>query len=262
MDLSGARLPSDNRRASFYTAINGAVSWRTGQGALASATATDEELSNFVIEMIARTSGDTLATYNPLIIERKTGNWAIGSDTNSPTVSYDFVSKTTGFDQVRFTNPFSTRSRLIMRNSVGAGDDVTFDNNNGNLEVGTSTGVAVSIAQDTRRVTFSWAIVQHRRSYAEAATITIDAELGNLHSIGITTASAFTMAAPANPADAQRITIKISNQSGGAMGVITWDAVFKMATWTNPANGFEKAIDFWFDGANWRQCGTPIDVPN
>lgn len=262
MDLSGTRLATDNRRASFYTAINGETAWRIGQGSLASATATDEELANFTIEMFARTSGDTKSTYIPLVIERKTGNWSIGSGTNSPTVSYDFASLTTGFDQVRFTNPFSTRSRLIMRNSAGAGDDVYLDSNAGDLVLSTTFGSALTASKTTGRVKISLGLCQNRRSYADTATVTIDAALGNLHNIGVTTATAFTIAAPANPADGQRITIKIANSSGGAMGVITWNAVFKMAAWTNPAAGFERAIDFWYDGLNWRQCGATVDVPN
>ena len=261
MDLTGARAASDNRRASYYTAVNGHVTYRFGQCALQSATATDEELSNFVIEQIAM-PGDTLGTYNPLIIERKTGNWAVATDTNSPTVSYDFASKTTGFDQVRWTNPFGVRSRLIMRNNQGAGSDIVLDNNSGSLELGTVAGTAVTINKTSRKVTYTWSVVEHRRVYADGATVTFDAELGNWHTVAMTTGAAFIIEAPINPSDGQRITITIKNTSGGALGAATWNSVFKMASWTNPAIGFERSIDFRFDGVNWRQIGTTVDVPN
>lgn len=61
----------------------------------------------------------------------------------------------------------------------------------------------------------------------------------------------------------QQITIHINNSSGGAMGVITWNAVFKMSAWTNPANGQNRAITFEYNGSSWKQISqTGVDVPN
>jgi hypothetical protein len=81
-----SRTADDNRRASFFTFIDGVAVWRIAQGTLAGAGYTDEELSNFCIEQF----GGTLGDYAPLVIERKTGKWSFGSGRNAPTAAYDF----------------------------------------------------------------------------------------------------------------------------------------------------------------------------
>jgi hypothetical protein len=75
--------------------------------------------------------------------------------------------------------------------------------------------------------------------------------------------TAFTINAPTNPSHGQIVTLTIRNASGGALGVITWNAVFKMSAWTNPANGQSRSITFRYDKTNWVQVGqTGVDVPN
>lgn len=96
-----------------------------------------------------------------------------------------------------------------------------------------------------------------------SASMTPDVYLGNEFVVTATNATAFTLNAPTNVTTGQRITLRIRNASGGALGAATWNAVFKMAAWTQPANGFSRAIDFTYDGTNWVECGrTPADVPN
>jgi hypothetical protein len=94
------------------------------------------------------------------------------------------------------------------------------------------------------------------------STITVNAHLGNEFVITTGGTSAFTLSAPAAPTVGQRITIRIKN-TAGVMGAITWDPVFKMAGWVNPANGKNSSMDFQYDGTNWIQASaqTP-DVPN
>ena len=48
------------------------------------------------------------------------------------------------------------------------------------------------------------------------------------------------------------------------MGAITWGGVFLYSAWTNPANGFSRAIDFVYNGTtSWVEVSrTPADVPN
>lgn len=71
-----------------------------------------------------------------------------------------------------------------------------------------------------------------------------------------------TVGAPTSAYTGQTITIKIKNVSGGAI-TITWNAVYKMAAWTNPANGFSRSITFHYDGSHWVEVSrTPTDVPN
>lgn len=96
-----------------------------------------------------------------------------------------------------------------------------------------------------------------------SASITIDAPTGNIFDITANNGVAFTINAPTNPQTGTRITIQIRNTSGGALGAVTWNAVFKMSAWTQPANGFSRSIEFFYNGSNWVQCSqTGVDVPN
>lgn len=107
-------------------------------------------------------------------------------------------------------------------------------------------------------------LTETRLSPTYGATVTLDTSLGNQFAVVVTDTSAFAIAAPTNVLGNQRITVQIMNFSGGVMGTITWNAIFKMATWTNPANNFTRAIDFEYDSAGaWREVSrTPADVPN
>jgi hypothetical protein len=70
--------------------------------------------------------------------------------------------------------------------------------------------------------------------------------------------------APSDPW-AKRITIRLKNTSGGAMGAVAWNAIYKMSAWVNPATGFNRSIDFIYDETNafWYQVGgASIDVAN
>lgn len=74
---------------------------------------------------------------------------------------------------------------------------------------------------------------------------------------------AFTINAPTNPVIGQIMTITIRNVSGGALGAATWNAVFKMSAWTQPANGQSRSITFRFGQSVWLQINqTGVDVPN
>lgn len=90
-----------------------------------------------------------------------------------------------------------------------------------------------------------------RTAVTYSGSMTPDASLGNEFDITATNGTAFTINAPTNPTDGQRITITIRNTSGGALGAATWNAVFKMVAWANPANGFSRSIDFRYNGTNW-----------
>ncbi len=97
---------------------------------------------------------------------------------------------------------------------------------------------------------------------AYSASITINAKLGGVFRILATDAVAFTINAPTNPTLGQRITIRIENGSGGALGAVTWNAIFKMTAWTQPADVFSRSIDFEWNGGNWVESGrTAADVP-
>lgn len=99
------------------------------------------------------------------------------------------------------------------------------------------------------------------RNYA--ATENFSAALFDIFSINIQANPALTYNAPTGGTVGQEITIRVKNASGGAMGVITWNAAFKMSGWTNPANGKSRAVTFVYDGASWVEISqTAADVAN
>jgi hypothetical protein len=96
-----------------------------------------------------------------------------------------------------------------------------------------------------------------------SASMTPDASLGNRQVISATNGTAFTINAPLNPYTGQTLIFTIRNIAGGALGAVTWNAVFKLATWTQPANTFSRSIIFYYDGTNWVEISrTTTDIPN
>jgi hypothetical protein len=259
------RRADDNRRASVFFGRDGTPSWRIGQGSVTSSTATDEELSNFCIQLFASAAhGDTLSDFTPLIIERSTGNWSIGAETNAPGGTIHVKSKVNAYQALFESN--NTTSQIILRTSNGTGDDMGLRNVAGELSLFSVTlGNAVSVSNTNRRVSIAQSLKQARAVVTYSASMTIDAALGNWFIIAASNGSAFTINAPSNPADGQKITVTLKNTSGGALGGATWNGIFKMSAWTNPANGFNRSIVFIYDSAAsaWFQVSqTGVDVPN
>lgn len=93
-------------------------------------------------------------------------------------------------------------------------------------------------------------------------TIAIDAGLGNEFVVTPTDGVAFTVANPTSAAAGQRITVRVVN-TFGVLGALTFGTAYKASAWTQPANGFSRAIDFQYNGAAWVEASrTPADVPN
>ena len=96
-----------------------------------------------------------------------------------------------------------------------------------------------------------------------SASITPNLRFGNTQYINVNNGTAFTINAPTNAVAGTDLTITIRNISGGALGLITWNAVYKLSAWTSPANGFSRSITFYYNGTNWVEYNrTPADVPN
>lgn len=97
-------------------------------------------------------------------------------------------------------------------------------------------------------------------------TVTLDLTQGAWFRITATNAVAFTVANPINVSSASgpEIQITIRNTSGGALGALTFGALFKTGgAWTQPANTFSRSIQFTFDGTNWIETGrSAADVSN
>lgn len=101
-----------------------------------------------------------------------------------------------------------------------------------------------------------------------SATITPSPDSGaHLITIIPTDGAAFTIANPSTGIAGDRMTIRIVNTTGGALGAVTWGSapasVYRLAAWTNPATGYYRAITFANDGSYWREISrTTGDVPN
>lgn len=124
----------------------------------------------------------------------------------------------------------------------------------------------VAVTQGSGRLSAKGAVVGACSRPAYSAAITIDASLGNVAQITANNNTAFTINAPTNPVDGQLLRVRIRNTSGGALGVATWAAAFKMgAAWVQPANGFSRSIDFEYDSVNvvWIEANrSAADVNN
>lgn len=102
-----------------------------------------------------------------------------------------------------------------------------------------------------------------RAVIAYSASMTPDASAAPVQVITVTSAAAMTINAPIRPLLGNSFTLQIKNSSGGAMGVITWNAIFARTAWTNPANGQNRSLTFVYDGTFWVQTSqTGADVPN
>jgi hypothetical protein len=110
-------------------------------------------------------------------------------------------------------------------------------------------------------------IVEPLVTLTYAASIALDASLGNLFVVTVTDAVPFEFAAPSNqPAapNSQVIVITIRNGSGGAHGAGTFNAVFKTSA-AVPAIADTKNRSFCFrsNGTNWVELWrTAADVAN
>lgn len=257
-----ARLASDNRRAQLSFGNDGEELWKIGQGTLAGAGYTDEELSNFALQHVQAT-GDTLTSYGAWIVERETGNQSFGFATNAPPASFHFNSRVTGFYQAMFENSFGTESSFLMRNSVGLTDDCGLANKAGALSLFIrSQGDALIVDKLTRRITFAKGILEHIVALTYGTAVGIDSSESTIFTLNATNGTAFAINAPTNATTGGRFQITIKNTSGGVLGTVTWNAVFKVSSWTSPANGFQRSIAFYYDGTNWIQTFVGVDVPN
>jgi len=106
-------------------------------------------------------------------------------------------------------------------------------------------------------------ITVKRRVVGFAASITIDATGSEQYDITATNKANFAINAPVNPVVDKTITVTVRNASGGALGKVVWDRIFKMSPWTNPANGHNRSVILCFDGTHWLQImQAGADVPN
>jgi hypothetical protein len=179
-------------------------------------------------------------------ITTKGASWADGYPIHHGYAKSPFIVEGKGASDVFATFWDSTDSRAVSMMRTGQ-------------FYGTSYMSVLDIAPGLRVV---GPFLLNRRTPAYGATVLPVASQGNYFTVTATDGSAFEMLTPAEGIAGQRITVRIVNTSGGALGTITWTG-YKMAAWTSPATGYSRAIDFDFDGTNWTEASrTPADVPN
>lgn len=149
---------------------------------------------------------------------------------------------------------------LYMQDSGGTQRQVMKLASNDTLQVGFSTGNGnFTLGQWI----FQASLTQTRSAPTYGTSVAINAALGNFFDITVTDGVGFTVANPSNARDGQEITITIRNASGGAAGTLTFDTLYKAASWTQPANGNSRSISFKYNGTNWVEFSrTTADVPN
>lgn len=165
---------------------------------------------------------------------------------------------------VGFANPLTTAGDLFIGGASGAPSRLAAVAAGAVLaSAGTGAAPTWSGSPSLANLTLTARFVQGQVTITYSASMTPDAALGNDYIISASNATAFTINAPTNPSTGQRITIRIRNTTGSALGAATWNAIFKMAAWTNPATATSRAITFWYNGTNWVEVTrTTVDVPN
>jgi hypothetical protein len=101
----------------------------------------------------------------------------------------------------------------------------------------------------------------------QAASILVDAILGDLFVVSLTTNAVFVIANPTNPPPAgfsQVIVITIRNTVGGAHGAGTFGTLYKTSAAVPAiANANSRSFCFRWDGTNWVELWrTAADVAN
>jgi hypothetical protein len=148
-----SRTSVDNRRAYFATHNDGVPTWQIGQGTRVGASLTDEEMSNFAIQKFG-VSGDTLGSYAPYNVERKTGNVSYGGGRNTPNAHHHFeaVTGSPSLNIAMFESKGATCA-TTLRNVNGSGDDVEIKNVDGSLRLHIpALGDALTVAKATRYI--------------------------------------------------------------------------------------------------------------
>lgn len=125
-----------------------------------------------------------------------------------------------------------------------------------------TTGVGASLTLDPALIKFVTPNDVQNETVTYSASMTPTFSLGiriSTATITATNNTAFTVNVPSESLDryvkpgvGAQMTMVIRNTSGGALGVATWAAGYKLgAAWTQPATGFSRSITFVYNGTNW-----------
>ncbi len=148
-----------------------------------------------------------------------------------------------------------------VRLNIAAATEARFQNTTGPLKLFSSVGSTVFVGDTSNTVTVTNGLLTAakglslgKQALTYGATVTNNAALGSYMTLAVTDGNAFTIAAPSTAANGMEIVFEIYNNSGGAMGVVTWNATFHLdGSFANPANGKRRVIRFVYNGTAWYQ---------
>jgi len=95
---------------------------------------------------------------------------------------------------------------------------------------------------------------------AYGATVQLDLSQGGIHHVQATDGNNFTIAAPKNPTQLATWTLSVDNQSGGAMGTVTFDSSIQQTGFTAPGAGQRTTASFYISGATHYQKSPWVTV--
>ena len=110
----------------------------------------------------------------------------------------------------------------------------------------------------------SWdGVTVKRRIVGFGPSITFDVSGSEHFDITATSGVDFVINVPVNPVIDKTITVTVINGSGGTLGNVVWNPIFRMSPWTSPAAGHNRSIIFRFSDGHWLQLmHASVDVPN
>lgn len=94
------------------------------------------------------------------------------------------------------------------------------------------------------------------------ATVAIDAAVGAMHIIPAATNINFLIVNPTNLTLGDILMIEVQNTSAATLGTITWDTLYKMATFTKPTTGKNRVVTFRYNGTVLKEINCSPEVPN
>lgn len=126
------------------------------------------------------------------------------------------------------------------------------------------TAINCTVGGVPRYETHAKPAIYPKTSLTYAGNVVVDAGIASAYSLNVTSGAAFTIDAPTSGQEAQVITFRIYNSSGGAMGVLTWAASYHLAgAFVSPAAAKNRSITFSKEGGVWyEQYRTMADVPS
>jgi hypothetical protein len=172
-----------------------------------------------------------------------------------------------GLSDTQFIYAVAAGGNVIISDSSEGRSDVTYTPAATYTITGAflSAGPKAALGFDpVSQLPLASAFAQQTLTYS--ASINTDASLGagnpTTFVIAPNNGTAFTINNPTNSYQGQQITYRILN-TFGVLGALTFGANMKASAWTQPANGFSRAITFEYDGTNWKQISqTGVDIPN